>query len=232
MSESDLHADFLAALKAGNMERIRECTKQACGLFIQKGYDLTSCLNFYFVLSGEVIKLLNDRYKEQSRTEYLELIEEGYDFSVRIRNYYSIRSICHRFEEYIEKAASCLKEEDCMDVAAIVKRIQREIREHYSTDISLAWVADEYGINPSYFSKKFKDETGVNFIDYLTEVRIGQAKELLSHTGLSVSAVSLRVGFKEAKYFSRVFASMTGEKPSEYRERMRREEEKREESAH
>ena len=119
-----------------------------------------------------------------------------------------------------------------MDVAAIVKRIQREIREHYSTDISLAWVADEYGINPSYFSKKFKDETGVNFIDYLTEVRIGQAKELLSHTGLSVSAVSFRVGFKEAKYFSRVFASMTGEKPSEYRERMRREEEKREESAH
>ena len=179
-----------------------------------------------------MIKLLNDRYKEQSRTEYLELIEEGYDFSVRIRNYYSIRSICHRFEEYIEKAASCLKEEDCMDVAAIVKRIQREIREHYSTDISLAWVADEYGINPSYFSKKFKDETGVNFIDYLTEVRIGQAKELLSHTGLSVSAVSLRVGFKEAKYFSRVFASMTGEKPSEYRERMRQEEEKREESAH
>ena len=232
VSESDLHADFLAALKAGNMERIRECTRQACGLFIQKGYDLTSCLNFYFVLSGEVIKLLNDRYKEQSRTEYLELIEEGYDFSVRIRNYYSIRSICHRFEEYIEKAASCLKEEDCMDVAAIVKRIQREIREHYSTDISLAWVADEYGINPSYFSKKFKDETGVNFIDYLTEVRIGQAKELLSHTGLSVSAVSLRVGFKEAKYFSRVFASMTGEKPSEYRERMRQEEEKREESAH
>ena len=93
-------------------------------------------------------------------------------------------------------------------------------------------MADEYGINPSYFSKKFKDETGVNFIDYLTEVRIGQAKELLSHTGLSVSAVSLRVGFKEAKYFSRVFASMTGEKPSEYRERMRQEEEKREESAH
>ena len=120
-------------------------------------YTHLSCLNFYFVLSGEVIKLLNDRYKEQSRTEYLELIEEGYDFSVRIRNYYSIRSICHRFEEYIEKAASCLKEEDCMDVAAIVKRIQREIREHYSTDISLAWVADEYGINPSYFSKKFKD---------------------------------------------------------------------------
>ena len=41
---------------------------------------MTSCLNFYFVLSGEVIKLLNDRYKEQNRTEYLALIEEGYDF--------------------------------------------------------------------------------------------------------------------------------------------------------
>ncbi|MCD7995743.1 MAG: helix-turn-helix domain-containing protein [Clostridiales bacterium] len=231
VSESDLYTDFLTALKAGNMERLKECTVQACGLFIQKGYDLTSCLNFYFVLSGEVIKLLNDRYKEQNRTEYLALIEEGYDFSVRIRNYYSIRSICHRFEEYAGKAASCLKEEDCMDVAVIVKRIQREIREHYSEDISLAWVADEYGINPSYFSKKFKDETGVNFIDYLTEVRIGQAKELLSHTNLSVSAVSLRVGFKEAKYFSRVFASMTGEKPSEYRERVKREGELREESA-
>ena len=69
-------------------------------------------------------------------------------------------------------------------------------------------------------------------VNALEAMNYGQAKELLSHTGLSVSAVSLRVGFKEAKYFSRVFASMTGEKPSEYRERMRREEEKREESAH
>lgn len=225
VSESDLHTDFLTALKAGNDERIEGCTRQACGLFIQKGYDLTSCLNFYFVLTGEVIKLLNDQYKEHSRTEYLELIEEGYDFSVRIRNYYSIRSICRRFEEYAKKAAACLREEDSMDVPAIVKRIKRQMKENYSADLSLAWVADEYGINPSYFSKKFKDETGVNFIDYLTEIRITQAKELLHHTGLPVSAVSLRVGFKDAKYFSRVFASMTGEKPSEYRERMRREEE-------
>lgn len=224
VSESDLHTDFLAALKAGNGERIGECTRQACGLFIQKGYDLTSCLNFYFVLTGEVIKLLNDRYREHSRTEYLELIEEGYDFSVRIRNYYSIRSICRRFEEYVGKAAVCLKDEEGMDVSAIVKRIRRRIKENYGDDLSLAWVADEYGINPSYFSKKFKDETGVNFIDYLTEVRITQAKELLRHTGLPVGAVSLQVGFKDAKYFSRVFASMTGEKPSEYREKAKREE--------
>ena len=224
VSESDLHAGYLAALKAGNIGKLKESTKQACSLFIQSGYDLTGCLNFYFVLSGEVIKRLNDRYREHSRTEYLTLIEEGYDFSVRIQNYYSIRAICRRFEAYIIRVAECLKEEECLDVPSIVKRVMRTIKENYGTDISLAWIADEYGINPSYFSKKFKDETGVNFIDYLTKVRVEQAKDLLSHTALSIGAVSLRVGFKEAKYFSRVFASVTGEKPTEYRDRVRQEE--------
>lgn len=191
-------------------------------LFVRRDYDLTGCLNFYFVLTGDVIKLLNDCYGKENDTEYLSLMEEGYELSVRIKNHYSIRSICKRFEDYTRKVISCLKEDEYLAVSDIVRKVLLLIREKYAQDLSLGQIADEYGVNPSYFSKKFKDETGCNFIDYLTAVRMEQARALLENTALPVAAVSSRVGFREAKYFSRVFSSVMGMKPTEYRERMRR----------
>lgn len=169
-----------------------------------------------------MIKLLNDCYGKENDTEYLSLMEEGYELSVRIKNHYSIRSICKRFEDYTRKVISCLKEDEYLAVSDIVRKVLLLIREKYAQDLSLGQIADEYGVNPSYFSKKFKDETGCNFIDYLTAVRMEQARALLENTALPVAAVSSRVGFREAKYFSRVFSSVMGMKPTEYRERMRR----------
>ncbi len=223
LSEMELHSEFLCAIQSRSQEQVQECSRLCAELFVRRDYDLTGCLNFYFVLTGEVIKMLNDRYGKEKDTVYLSLIEEGYELSGRLRNHYSIRSICSRFEEYTKKVMTSLKEDEYMAVSDIVRKVLFLIRERYDQDLSLGQIADEYGINPSYFSKKFKDETGFNFIDYLTSVRITQARALLENTGLSIAAISGRVGFKEAKYFSKVFSSVMGEKPTEYRDRMRRE---------
>ena len=221
-SESELHAEFLSAIQTRSLPLLEECSRLSAELFVRRDYDLTGCLNFYFVLTGDVIKLLNDCYGKENDTEYLGLMEEGYELSVRIKNHYSIRSICKRFEDYTRKVISCLKEDEYLAVSDIVRKVLLLIREKYAQDLSLGQIADEYGVNPSYFSKKFKDETGCNFIDYLTAVRMEQARALLENTALPVAAVSSRVGFREAKYFSRVFSSVMGMKPTEYRERMRR----------
>lgn len=221
-SESELYADFLSAIQTRSLPLLEECSRLSAELFVRRDYDLTGCLNFYFVLTGDVLKLLNDCYGKENDTEYLDLMEEGYELSVRIKNHYSIRSICKRFEDYTWKVISCLREDEYPAGSDIVRKVLLLIREKYAQDLSLGQIADEYGVNPSYFSKKFKDETGCNFIDYLTAVRMEQARELLENTALPVAAVSSRVGFREAKYFSRVFSSVMGMKPTEYRERMSR----------
>jgi two-component system response regulator YesN len=73
------------------------------------------------------------------------------------------------------------------------------------------------GFNPTYFSVVFKKETGMNFLEYLTDVRIREAKRLLSDPRKTIADVALEVGYNDVKHFSRVFTRSTGLHPSKYR---------------
>ena len=69
-----------------------------------------------------------------------------------------------------------------------------------------------------YFSKMFKESTGENFIEYLTNVRIEKAKELLNNTDYSMKEIGIMVGYADPNYFSRTFKKNVGVTPTEYRE--------------
>lgn len=97
------------------------------------------------------------------------------------------------------------------------------MEEHYKKDISLDEVAREVNINPYYFSKRFKEETGVNFIDYLTSIRIKKAKELLEDPALSIKEICTLSGYSDPNYFSRIFKKVENVTPSDYRERHKNE---------
>ncbi|MFU0826073.1 MAG: Stage 0 sporulation A-like protein [Lachnoclostridium sp.] len=74
-------------------------------------------------------------------------------------------------------------------------------------------------INPYYFSKRFKEETGVNFIDYLTNIRIQKAKELLENPALSIKEICSMSGYSDPNYFSRIFKKVENITPTDYREK-------------
>lgn len=75
-------------------------------------------------------------------------------------------------------------------------------------DISLDEVSREVDISPYYFSKLFKQETGGNFIEYLTEIRLRNARELLKDSGLSIKEICAESGYSDPNYFSRIFKNM------------------------
>lgn len=89
---------------------------------------------------------------------------------------------------------------------------------NFHRDISLEEVSRETGLSPQYFSRFFKEETGENFIDYLTRVRITEARKLLRDRKLSVKEVSYQVGYNDPNYFSKIFKKVTGFSPSDYKE--------------
>lgn len=82
--------------------------------------------------------------------------------------------------------------------------------------LSLGNVADAVGLSPSYLSMLFKRETGENFSDCLTRVRINKAKELLCCTSKMVYEVAYDVGFSDYRYFSQIFKKKTGMTPRQY----------------
>jgi two-component system response regulator YesN len=98
-----------------------------------------------------------------------------------------------------------------------VKRAKSYIDENYSRDISLDEVSREVNISPYYFSKIFKEEANENFIEYLTRVRIEKAKEMLENPALSIKEVSVRSGYADPNYFSRIFKKQTDMTPREYK---------------
>ncbi|MBB6734857.1 helix-turn-helix transcriptional regulator [Cohnella zeiphila] len=95
------------------------------------------------------------------------------------------------------------------------------LQDHYAKDISLDNCAEHVGTNPFYLSKSFKQVTGKNFIDYLTELRTDKAKELLRETELRINDVAESVGYQHS-YFNRIFKKMEGMTPTRYRELSRR----------
>lgn len=100
----------------------------------------------------------------------------------------------------------------------VVERAREFIDSHYHKDISLDDVSREVDISPYYFSKIFKEETGKNFVEYVTEIRMNRAKELLLGTDLSMKEICSEIGYADPNYFSRTFKKNTGLTPTEYKE--------------
>ncbi len=102
----------------------------------------------------------------------------------------------------------------------VVSKAQEYIRQNFRKDLSLEEVAQSAGISPYYFSKLFKEETGINYTEYLTGIRIETAKRLLSNPKLSIKEVCLDAGYTNPNYFSRIFKKWTGITPTEFRDRV------------
>lgn len=93
------------------------------------------------------------------------------------------------------------------------------INREYMKDLSLSEIADQVGFNASYLSRLFKLETGIGFVQYLREVRMKQAKEMLIIGDITIETISKKVGFQSEKHFRRTFKKEEGVTPSEYRDR-------------
>ncbi|HCR41668.1 MAG TPA: DNA-binding response regulator, partial [Lachnospiraceae bacterium] len=83
--------------------------------------------------------------------------------------------------------------------------------------VTLEEVSSFAGFSPSYFSTLFKKESGINFQEYLSEVRMKKAKDLLKETNLTIAGICEQVGYSDLKYFTKNFKRIAGIKPNEYR---------------
>lgn len=100
----------------------------------------------------------------------------------------------------------------------MIEEATEYIREHFSDDdMSLNVVADVVGLSPSHFSTVFRQEVGSTFVEYLTMVRMEEAKTLLKCTSLKSSEIGYRVGYKDPHYFSFLFKKTQKCTPKEYR---------------
>jgi len=147
-------------------------------------------------------------YQFNSRNDYLTTIMNLTDYEqMKIWFVDKIGAACRN--------VMCKREESSNNVVDIAKEY---IKNNYSKALSLDEVSFYVNISPYYFSKIFKEGTGENFIEYLTNIRMEKAKELLSTSDYSMKEIGVMVGYSDPNYFSRSFKKNVGVTPTEYKE--------------
>ena len=116
------------------------------------------------------------------------------------------------FERRVSSAAEPEKQEE-----RAITGITRYLQEHLAEEISLSVLAEQFHLNPQYISQLFKSEIGVNFLVYLTNIRMEKAKKLLLSTALSIAEVAEQSGYGDYRVFTKVFKKSEGSTPSQYR---------------
>ncbi|MEK3725990.1 AraC family transcriptional regulator [Paenibacillus sp. FSL H8-0034] len=102
-------------------------------------------------------------------------------------------------------------------IKQLITKVADTIHREYMNDLSLEYFADLYGTSTVKLSSGFKQIMSVNFIDYLTKIRIGHIKELLVTTDMKINDIALACGYQPT-YFNRIFKKHEGVTASEYRD--------------
>lgn len=166
-----------------------------------------------------ILNLLLHHYERRGRNAAeIEKMLQNYNLLDRIQSLQEIR------QKIIEMVMECVSTESVADANARSK-IQMAIgyiQEHFAENLTVNVLAEHYGMSPNYFSSMFKKEMSRSAVNYITELRINQARELLYHSELSVVDISKKVGYEDSQYFFRVFKKYLGMTPLQYREESRK----------
>lgn len=101
-----------------------------------------------------------------------------------------------------------------------LNKVMKLVFEKFDTEIRLAEVADLAGMNKQAFCRFFKQHTQKTFVQFLNEVRVGNATKLLSNANLPISEIASRCGFDTLSNFNKFFRQIKGESPRDYRKKL------------
>lgn len=124
----------------------------------------------------------------------------------------------NRLQEFSLNCARYINE--LKTTCGIINKVKQYIKSNYYKNLRLKDIAEVFYINPAYLGQLFKKETGMNFSQYLNEIRLQNAKKLLMRTNLHVYQIAERVGYKNADYFIIKFKEAENCTPMEYKNRL------------
>lgn len=158
---------------------------------------------------------------EKIYNNYKNVLDFDVEHSDRLRNVYDYDNAGCYYETFIHWIEDINKKlvtefDDYKNKQKIQKAI-KYINENYNKNLNMAVVSNYISMNYSLFSYVFKQYTGMNFVNYLKTIRIAEAKRLLEETDDKIIEISNKIGYENEKHFMKIFRSVCGVSPSEYR---------------
>lgn len=152
----------------------------------------------------------------------LKKLEEAY-FNTRVltpKQYEALIRLLGTFAEHLASCSRVLVLKGQEKDSPAIARARSFIAEHADEELSLAAVARVVNMSATYFSEKFKEVAGINFVEFVARTRVEKARNLLLNPDRRVSEVAFEVGFQSLSQFNRSFRKIAGESPRDYRAKL------------
>lgn len=118
----------------------------------------------------------------------------------------------------LEKYIKAVQRHDRVKNHHIINQVKAFIRKNYYKNLTLEEIAESVYLSPYYISRIFKEEQGLTVMDYLTKVRLEEAKKLLRNPAYQIEEIAEKIGYNDPSYFSKVFRRKEGMTPSQFRQ--------------
>ncbi len=179
-------------------------------LFLDLSYSRPDKFRKYVV---QFIEILIIRMREFDKV--LQMQFQDWQFQIEYINTY--RELKSFMNSIMQEVIEFIKEEKSKKSKKRIELAKIYIEENYKKQITLNDVAEHVELNASYFSNLFKEEEGINFSEYLLNIRMENAKRLLKDPTIKVYEIGNLVGYEDAVSFGRAFKKKIGMSPKEYR---------------
>tara|TARA_B100002003_G_scaffold219320_1_gene220911 strand:- start:432 stop:935 length:504 start_codon:yes stop_codon:yes gene_type:complete len=153
-------------------------------------------------------------------TENPEELEQAYTSSkvLKRKQLNAVLQLLTQFSSQLGEQANRILQDNSQAEPPIITRAKQFLLNHHSDPITLTTISAHLNVSTFYFCKQFKKHVGMNFIDYLTRLRIEHTKQLLRDPKQQISEIAFAVGFHSLPHFNRSFKRITGQTPTEFRE--------------
>jgi two-component system response regulator YesN len=149
-------------------------------------------------------------------------IREVYDHKftpLTLLNIDTLEDIQSKLQELVNIAIEFIHSKRKTVNRNFIEKAKEFINNNYMIEgLNLSMIADSVHISPGYLSQLFKQIVGESCIEYLSKVRINQAKKLLKETNLKTYEIAYKVGYSDPQYFSTCFKKYVGVPPTDYRD--------------
>lgn len=149
-------------------------------------------------------------------------LEEAY-FNTRVltpKQYGALIRLLDTFAKHLASCSESLALHAQQKASPAIVRARSFIEDHSEEELSLAVVARVVNMSATYFSEKFKEVAGINFVEYVARTRIEKARNLLQNPNLRISEIAYEVGFQSLSQFNRTFKQVVGESPRDQRAKL------------
>lgn len=204
--------EFLFRVEAGMTDKVALLTSELFHWYTEiDGCRILDVKNHCAALLSRCRSLIREYLDSQENNASSDSIENN------TRHLCTLAEIEEYYTRFFRNLTAAMQMQNVYSDENVIENVKKYIQKNYARDLNQDFIASLFYLNRSYLSSLFRAQTGEKFKDYLSDIRISHAEELLGNENLKMYQIARAVGYDNPKYFFRIFKKRTGMTPEEYR---------------